>query len=108
MFPHQGWHFIFWAEMLASSGRYRDVYRRLLNAMHSTQPWLGFGFIARKAFLASRDAEAQRNPSVNWTSPQQDTIWKSDSRPESTFLTAHQWELIQAEAEDSPQPEPAN
>jgi len=98
-------HF-FWSEMLAPSGHYRDVHRRMSTAMHCTQPWHSSVLIARKTSSASRDAEAQHNPSGNSTSPRQDTIWRSTPLEARAFLTARQWELIRAELHESPQPGP--
>ena len=98
-------HF-FWSEMVAPSGHYRDVHRRMLTAMHCTQPWHSSVLIARKASFASRDAEAQHNPSGNSTSPRQDTTWRSTPLEARAFLTARQWELIRAELQESPQPGP--
>ena len=95
-------HF-FWSEMLAPSGHYRDVHRRMLTAMHCTQPWHSSVLIARKASFASRDAEAQHNPSGSSTSPRQDTVWRSTPSEARAFLTARQWEIIRAELQESPQ-----
>ena len=96
-------HF-FWSEMLAPSGHYRDVHRRMLTAMHCTQPWHSSVLIARKVSFAPRDAEAQNNPSGSSTSPRMDTIWRSIPLEARAFLTARQWELIRAELQESPQP----
>jgi hypothetical protein len=96
-------HF-FWSEMLAPSGQYRDVHRRMLTAMHCTQPWHSSVLIARKVSFAPRDAEAQNNPSGSSTSPRMDTIWRSIPLEARAFLTARQWELIRAELQESPQP----
>jgi hypothetical protein len=98
-------HF-FWSEMLAPSGQYRDAHRRIVTAMHCTQPWHSSVLIARKASFASRDAEAQHNPSGSSTSHRQDTMWKFDPLEAGAFLTAHQWDLIRAELQESPQPGP--
>jgi hypothetical protein len=98
-------HF-FWSEMLAPSGHYRDVHRRMSTALHCTQPWHSSVLIARKTSSASRDAEAQHNPSGNSTSPRQDTTWRSAPLGARAFLTARQWELIRAELQESPQPVP--
>ena len=98
-------HF-FWSEMLAPSGHYRDVHRRMLTAMHCAQPWHSSALIARKASFASRDAEAQHSTSGSSTSHRQDTMWRSAPLGARAFLTARQWELIRAELQESPQPGP--
>lgn len=102
-FPSAPALYFFWSEMLAPSGQYRDVHRRMLTAMHCAQPWHSSVLVARKASFASHDAEAQRNPS-GWTSHPQDTKWNSDCGEVGAFLTARQWELIRAELQESPQP----
>jgi hypothetical protein len=98
-------HF-FWSEMLAPSGHYRDVHRRMLTAMHCAQPWHSSVLIARKTSSASRDAEAQHSTSGSSTSHQQDTMRKFNPPEVGAFLTARQWELIRAELQESPQPGP--
>jgi hypothetical protein len=92
--------------MLAPSGHYRDVHRRMLTAMHCAQPWHSSALIARKASFASRDAEAQHSTSGSSTSHRQDTMWRSAPLGARAFLTARQWELIRAELQESPQPGP--
>lgn len=98
-------HF-FWSEMLAPSGQYRDVHRRMLTAMHCTQPWHSSVLIARKASFASRDAEARHNTSGSSTSPRQDAIWRFEPLQAGAFLTARQWDLIRAELQEFPHPGP--
>lgn len=101
-------HF-FWAEMLAPAGQYREAHRRMLNAVHSAQPWLSSYLIARRASLASRDAEAQRQQSADATASNQDVPLKLDTGEAGTFLTARQWEIVREEEGDlnwSAQPRP--
>lgn len=96
-------HF-FWSDMLAPSGQYRDVHRRMLNAMHCVQPWHSSVLITRKVSSASRDAGAQRNQSADTTTFSQDTNRKSGSTELGSFLTARQWEIIKGESQYSTQP----
>ena len=98
-------HF-FWSEMLAKFGKYRDVQRRILTAMHCAQPWHSSVLIARKVSFASRDAEAQHDPSGSSVSHRQNTRSFDPLEP-GAFLTARQWELVRAELQESPQPRPA-
>ena len=98
-------HF-FWSEILATFGKYRDVHRRMLTAMHCAQPWHSYALIARKASFASRDAEAGQTLSGSSVSHRQNTRSFDPLEP-GAFLTARQWELVRAELQESPQPGPA-
>lgn len=102
-------HF-FWAAMLTPSGQHRDVYRKLLTALHCAQPWHSAMLVARKASLASRVAIAQFDLSVAPTSHGQGAAWKPDFEEVGAYLTARQWDIVkEEEASDldgSAQPRP--